>query len=141
MDRDLSSIARRQLLEPSEELNTLASRVLDAAIEVHRRLGPGFIESVYEEAFAMELTASAITYQRQLSVPVLYKQRLVGESRLDFLVEEQLVVELKAVEELREVHRQQVFSYLRAGEFQLGLLINFNVPVLLRGVRRIIWSG
>jgi GxxExxY protein len=132
---------RRQLIEPPEELNVLARRVLAAAIEVHRHVGPGFVESVYEESFALELKAHGIKYQRQVRFPVLYKQRHVGESRLDFLVEEQLVVELKAVEELREVHKQQLFSYLRSGEFQLGLLINFNVPVLLRGVRRVAWSG
>jgi len=132
---------RPAVIEPSDALNALASRSLAAAIEVHRYLGPGFLESVYEEAFGIELTARGIHYQRQVRFPVLYKEQLVGESRLDFLVEELLVVELKAVEELREVHKQQVFSYLRAGEFQLGLVINFNVPVLLQGVKRIVWSG
>ena len=141
MERHNSLRGTKELIEPSEELNDLARRVLEAAIEVHRRLGPGFVESVYEEALSMELASRAIKHQRQVRFPVLYKQRLVGESLLDFLVDEQLVVELKSVEELRVVHKQQVFSYLRAGEFQLGLLINFNVPLLLQGVRRVVWSG
>ena len=144
MDRKEARDARdasKRLWEPSDELNALATRVLEAAIEVHRHLGPGFLESIYEQSFVMELQARAIPFQRQVRFPVLYKDAIVGESQLDLLIDERLVVELKAVEELRPVHGQQLFSYLRTGEFQLGLLINFNVPVLLRGVRRMVWSG
>jgi GxxExxY protein len=133
--------ANRKLVEPEEELNKLAGRVLAAAIDVHRYLGPGFLESVYEESLVFELVDRNISFARQIAFPVMYRGRVVGQSRLDLLVEEQLVLELKAVEEIRPVHRAQLLSYLRAGEFHLGLLINFNVPVLLRGVQRVVWSG
>ncbi|HUS29853.1 MAG TPA: GxxExxY protein, partial [Kofleriaceae bacterium] len=103
--------ASRKLIEPDDALNALARRVLEAAIEVHRYLGPGFVESVYEQSLAIELGARSIKFEQQIRFPVLYKDTVVGTSQLDFLVEERLVVELKAVEELRVVHRQQLFSY------------------------------
>ncbi|HEX5064417.1 MAG TPA: GxxExxY protein [Kofleriaceae bacterium] len=103
--------------------------------------GPGFLEHVYEAAMTIELTARRIPFQRQVTFPIYYKDVLVAESRLDLLVAEQLVVELKAVEELRPIHTAQVLSYLRTGEFQLGLLFNFNVYSLRQAIQRIVWTG
>jgi len=127
--------------EPSPELDRLAQRVIGVVLEVHTILGPGFLEHVYEEAVCIELGMRGLRYQRQMTLPVEYKGRRIGESRLDLLVEEELVLELKAVEELRPVHLSQLVSYLRAGEFQLGLLINFNVLRLRDGIRRRVWTG
>ena len=127
--------------EPPSHLDEVAHRVIGAAIEVHRQLGPGFLEHVYEEAFAVELNLRSIPFRRQVIFPVLYKGIQVAESRLDLLVADELVVELKAIDEFRPIHHAQVLSYLRAGEFQLGLLFNFNVYSLRQGMRRIVWSG
>lgn len=127
--------------EPPAYLDEIARGVIGAAIEVHRQLGPGFLEYVYEEALVLELTTRGFSFRRQPVFPVLYKGVQIGEARLDLLVEDELVVELKAVEELRPLHRAQVLSYLRTGEFQLGLLFNFNVYSLRQGIRRIVWSG
>lgn len=127
--------------EPPPELDALAYDVIGAAIEVHHRLGPGFLESVYEEAMSVELALRGIPFHRQITFPVHYKDREIARSKLDFLVDEQLVLELKAVEDLRPIHIAQTLSYLRAGEFQLGLLINFHVMRLRDGIRRVVWTG
>lgn len=124
--------------EPSEAVDRLATSVIGAAIEVHRHLGPGYLESVYEEALGIELTLREISFDRQKPVAVLYKGHSVGEGRLDLLVENLLIVELKAVEALAEIHKAQVISYLKATDLQLGLLINFNVPVLKQGIKRVV---
>jgi GxxExxY protein len=126
--------------EPPEHLDRYAHQVLGAAIEVHQHLGPGFLESVYERALIVELELRGIEVQQQVAIPVVYKDRAIGEARIDLLVEQELVVELKAVDSLLPVHRAQVISYLKAGAFQLGLLINFNVGILKQGVRRVIWN-
>ena len=126
------------LPEPDQELDRDASVVLAAAIEVHNVLGPGFLESVYERALCVELGLRNVPYSRQVPITMRYKGHTVGESCLDLLVADRLVVELKAVEELAPIHWVQVRSYLKAPGCVLGLLINFNVPVLLRGVRRVI---
>jgi GxxExxY protein len=129
-----------RITEPSAELDVLARAVIDAAVEVHRSLGPGFFESVYEEALAIELSARAISFERQKAISVKYKEQPVGEGRIDLLVAAQLLVELKAVETLAPIHKAQVISYLKATGLQLGLLINFNVPVLRAGVQRVVLS-
>lgn len=128
-------------VEPDAEVDALARVVIGAAIDVHRALGPGFLESVYEEALAIELVERRIPFSRQAPVVLFYKGRPVGESRLDFLIDDRLVVELKAVEQFAPIHFAQVISYLKASQKQLGLLINFNVPVLKDGIRRIISSA
>ena len=125
-------------VEPSAALNILSNRVIGAALEVHRILGPGFVEAVYEEALAVELELRDIPYTLQQNVAVEYKGRLVGQSRLDLLVAESLVVELKAVEVLLPVHTAQLLSYLKATGHKLGLLVNFNTPLLRDGIRRVI---
>lgn len=126
--------------EPNSEVDALAREVIGAAIEVHRIMGPGYLECVYEDALCVELELRGIPISRQVLFGVEYKGKRVGESRLDLLVANQLVVELKAVEELLPVHKAQVISYLKATGRELGLLINFNVPVLKDGVKRVVLS-
>ena len=130
--------AKNAKMEPDALTDDLAHRVIGAAIEVHRHLGPGYLESVYEEALALELGLRGIAFERQKPIGVAYKGHAVGESRLDLLVGGCLVVELKAVEALAPIHQAQVISYLKATGLKLGLLINFNVPVLKSGIRRVI---
>lgn len=103
----------------------LSGRVIGAAIRVHEVLGPGFLESVYEEALCIELTAQRIGYERQRVVEIRYRERSVGEHRLDLLVENQIVVELKAITTFEAAHYAVVRSYLKAVDCTLGLLINF----------------
>jgi GxxExxY protein len=120
-----------------DELDVLARRTIGAAIEVHRALGPGFLESVYEEALAIELGLQNIPFARQVAIAVPYKGHVVGESRLDILVARALVVELKAVDLLAPIHSAQLISYLKATGHRLDLLTNFNVPILKEGVKRL----
>ena len=122
-------------------MDQLAHAVIGAAIEVHRQLGPGFLESVYEEALCIELEDRRIPFERQKEISVLYKGRPIGVQRIDLLVGQSLVVELKAVEALAEIHQAQVISYLKATHLLLGLLINFNVPVLKSGIQRIVYTN
>ena len=126
--------------EPGEQLGDLARVVVDAAMEVHRELGPGFIESVYEEALAVELGMRAIQFERQKPLAVSYKGHPVGEARVDLLVGGALIVELKAVEKLLPVHKAQVISYLKARGSTLALLINFNERLLRDGIQRVVLS-
>ena len=121
----------------SVELNTLATKVIGAAIEVHRVLGPGYLESVYQEALEVELVAADIPFDPQKSIAVSYKGREVGQGRLDFLVADKLVLELKAVEKLAPIHRAQMISYLKATGHRLGLIINFNEKTLRDGIMRV----
>jgi GxxExxY protein len=121
-------------------LNELTQAVIGAAIEVHRHLGPGYLETVYEAALATEMGLRKIPYERQVPVAVLYKGCAVGEGRADFVVGKVLLVELKAVDRFAPIHRAQVISYLKALRLHLGLLLNFNVPALRAGVQRVIRS-
>jgi GxxExxY protein len=138
--QDAKDAKQKDRREPSPEADELARTVIGAAIEVHRTLGPGFLESVYEEALAVQLSLDQIPYRRQVVVSVDYKGIAIGEQRVDLIVGEILLVELKTVEMLARVHTAQVISYLKATELELGLLINFNVPVLTEGLKRIVWS-
>jgi GxxExxY protein len=128
------------MVEPDRTVDQLAREVIGAAIEVHRYLGPGFLEGVYEEALVMELALRGIPFERQRPVPVSYKEQNVGEGRVDLLVGTELLVDLKAVETLAPIHKAQVISYLKATGLHLGLLINFNVPILRAGIQRIVLS-
>jgi GxxExxY protein len=119
-------------------LNQLTHSVIGAAIEVHRVIGPGFLESVYEEALVIELSEREISFVRQPIIATSYKGHQIGEARLDLLVDGCLIVELKAVESLLPVHKAQVISYLKMTGLRLGLLINFNVPLLTDGLQRVI---
>jgi GxxExxY protein len=127
-------------MEPDSELDELAKRVIGAAIEVHRHLGPGYLESVYEDALAIELELRSIPFQRQQAILVCYKGHDVGQGRLDLLVDDRLIVELKATDALLPVHKVQVISYLKATGLNLGLLINFNTPILKQGIHRVVFS-
>ncbi len=124
--------------EPTDEVNALAKVTLDAAFEVHRILGAGFLESVYQRALAIELRSQMIDFSQQHAISLLYKNELVREAILDFLIGGRLVVELKAVETIHPVHHAQVINYLKATGLELGLLINFNVPLLKDGIKRIV---
>ena len=128
-------------IEPDKRTDEMAHAVIGAAIEVHRQLGPGFLESVYEEALCVELTDREIFSERQKEIGVLYKERPIGKHRIDLLVGQSLIVELKTVEALAEIHKAQVISYLKATRLSLGLLINFNVPILRNGIQRLIYTG
>jgi len=122
----------------SEELDRLARAVIGAAIEVHKELGPGLLESVYEQALCVELSLRGIPFAHQVVVPVRYKGQIVGEGRLDMLVSEELIVELKAIDALAPIHTAQLLTYLKVTGHRLGLLINFNVPVLKQGIKRLV---
>ena len=122
---------------PSKQLNMISSRIIGCAIEVHRRLGPGLLESVYEEAMCIELEYEKVAFERQVPVAIRYRDvELKAPLKLDLLVSKEVVVELKAVEALLPVHEAQILSCLRLTEKDLGLLLNFNVPVLKSGIRR-----
>ena len=141
MNRQDAEVAKHLgRVEPSTELDELAYAVIGAAIEVDRLLGPGFLESVYEEALCVELTLRGIRFARQLPIGVQYKGRKVGEARLDLVVDDSLVVELKAVEGVAPIHVAQILSYLKATRLRLGLLISFNVTTLRRGIKRVIYT-
>lgn len=115
----------------------LTEKIIGAAIAVHTAPGPGFLESVYEEGLAVEFESRGIRYRRQVTVPIRYRGRLVGEHRLDFLVEEQVVVELKAVQELADIFFATVRSYLKATGLEAGLLLNFaTMPLTIKRVGR-----
>ena len=124
--------------EPSEELDRLAYAVIGAAIEVHRLLGPGFLEEVYHKALKVEFEMRGIPHKSKHPVAVTYKVRPIGEGQLDFLVGDVLIIELKAVQNLAPIHEAQVMSYLKMTKHPLALLINFNVPILKQGIKRII---
>jgi len=129
---------RIKMREPSQRVDELARQVIGAAIEVHRILGHGFLESVYEEALAIEFDLRDIPSERQKSIVVEYKTKIAGDSRLDYLVGEELIVELKAVETVHPIHTAKVISYLKMTNLELGLIINFNVPQLRDGIKRIV---
>jgi GxxExxY protein len=138
--RSRTSFMFLQRIEPPAHLDKLANRVIGAAIDVHRALGAGHAECVYERALCIELTEVGIPFRSQVKVPVAYRGITVGEGQLDILVDDELVIELKAVERLLLVHRAQVISYLKAADLHLGLLMNFNVPLLKDGIQRVIMS-
>jgi GxxExxY protein len=122
-----------------EPLNDLSSEVIGAAVAVHQVLGPGLLESAYEMALCHELGLRGLNFERQKSLPLVYKGVSIEPgSRLDLLIENQLIVELKAIDKLAELHEVQVLTYLRLTGIRLGLIINFNVPLLTQGVRRIV---
>lgn len=121
-----------------EKLEMIASEVIGAAIEVHRILGPGLLESTYEKCLCKELDLRKINYKRQEKLIVNYKGEIVEESyRLDIIVENEIILELKAVEEIKDIHKYQLLTYLKLSNKKLGLLINFNVALLKNGIKRI----
>jgi GxxExxY protein len=122
----------------SQDLEDLIHRVIGCCITVHRSLGPGLIEIPYAKATRIELTRAAISYEAEKLVPVMYRGELLCHQKLDIVVGGQLLLELKAVDHLMPVHRAQVICYLRVSKLPVALLINFNVPILQDGIKRII---
>ena len=119
--------------------NDISGRVIGCAIEVHRQLGPGLLESVYEEALSYEITQCGLSYRRQQQVPISYKSlSLATPLRLDLIIEEKLILEIKAKEETTPIDKQQLLTYLRLCNISLGLLINFNVTKLVNGITRVV---
>ena len=117
--------------------DALTEQIIGAAIEVHRALGPGLLESAYEECLCVELGLRDIRFRSQVELPVVYKEhRVDGGYRLDLVVEDSVIVEIKAVERLLSLHEAQLLTYLRLSGIATGLLLNFNVPVLKDGIRR-----
>lgn len=121
-------------MEPDPELNRITNAIIGAAIAVHRVLGPGFPESVYQNALRVEFVSRRIVFQPQCIIQVEYRGELVGQGKMDFLVEGKVIIEIKAVDNLASIHTAQMISYLRATRHKLGLLINFNVRRLADGI-------
>ena len=124
------------------EFDDLSRHVIGCAIEVHRTLGPGLLESTYETCLAHELSLAGIPFATQVPIPVIYKGvKLDCGHRLDMLVDNQLVLELKSVEQLLGIHQAQLLTYLKLAQLPVGLLINFNVTMLKTGIRRLTLKG
>jgi GxxExxY protein len=118
--------------------NEISSLVIKAAIAVHRALGPGLLESVYQVCLLAELKSMGLRAQEQVAVPIVYRgERLANDLRIDLLVEDRVIVELKAVDELHPIHTAQLLTYLRLTNKKLGLLINFNTTKLIEGLERV----
>ncbi|MCK4358106.1 MAG: GxxExxY protein [Candidatus Cloacimonetes bacterium] len=123
----------------SEREESIAKKIVDAAYTVHKKLGPGLLEKIYEVCFCHELSKRGLKYKRQVDIPIKYNGLIFDEGlRLDVLVEDLIICELKAVEEMNPVWEAQILSYLRLTGKRLGFLINFNVPVIKNGIKRII---
>ncbi|HJT24452.1 MAG TPA: GxxExxY protein [bacterium] len=121
------------------EINKVTGQVVDSAIKVHSLMGPGLLESVYEHCLAHELSLRNVKSERQVPIPVVYKGAELGIGfRIDLLVAESLIVELKAVEQILPIHEAQVYTYLRLTKSRVGLLLNFNVVSMKKGIKRII---
>ena len=119
--------------------NEVSNKIIGLAIEVHKILGPGLLESTYEECFCRELKLSKLSFERQIPLPVEYKGiRLDCGYRLDLVVENCVIVELKSIEALLPIHQAQLLTYLKLTGMKVGLLINFNVPILKDGIKRVV---
>ena len=142
--RDAEEMEARLVEEGDDDLppglNLITERIIGAAIEVHRHLGPGWLETSYERALAREFELRGIAFERQKPVVLMYKDVEIGEGRLDFLVEGRIIIEVKAVETIAPVHRAQCIAYLRTTGHALCLLINFNCATLKDGIRRLAWT-
>jgi GxxExxY protein len=121
------------------EFDELSHRVIGCAIEVHRELGPGLLESTYEQCLAHELSRADISFKLQYPLPVIYKSvRIDCGYRIDLLVEDQLILELKSVEQIKDVHTAQLLTYMKLAHIKTGLLINFNTRMLKQGIKRFV---
>jgi len=119
--------------------NVLTGKIIGAAIEVHRQLGPGLLESVYEESLIFELTEQGLQVKQQLELPVVYKgNQLNTNYRIDILVNEEVILELKSVQRIENIHKAQLLTYLKLAELRYGLLLNFNVAVMKQGICRLL---
>ncbi len=126
-------------MKSEEELNRLSNTVIGCAIEVHQVLGPGLLESAYQQCLAWELRRHGLSVKEQVSVPIRYKELDVPNAyRLDILIEDELIVELKAVDKIEPVHIAQMLTYLKVKGLRLGLLLNFNAEVMKKGIKRVV---
>ena len=121
-----------------DDVDVLTRKIIGCAIEVHRQLGPGLLESTYESALCIEFGDAGLQFERQLTAPVVYKGRVIGEYKLDLMVGDAVIVELKSVERHDPVHEAQLLTYLRVTGKHVGLLINFNTRMLKNGIRRLV---
>lgn len=120
------------------DLNKITEKIIGGAIEVHKILGPGLLESIYEKALCIELKDSGLNFEQQKILPLTYKGHSIGEFRLDLVVENAVVVEIKSVERHDPIFEAQILSYMKLGDYKLGLLINFNSRLLKDGLKRFI---
>ncbi|GAB4544463.1 MAG: GxxExxY protein [Anaerolineales bacterium] len=118
--------------------NATTQRIIKCAIEVHKQLGPGLLESIYENALAVEFEMEGLSYKQQLEIPVIYKNRRLGDYRLDLLVEEMVIAEVKSAERFDPVFEAQILTYLRLTKKRVGLLVNFNTRLVKDGIKRFI---
>jgi len=138
-DAENAEISRRGM-EPDSHLNSITNGVIGAAIEVHKILGSGCLEPVYEEVLVIELALREIAFKRRHRFNLELKGHVIGNGRIDLLVEDRLIVEIESVDALLPIHQAQLISYLKALDLQLGLILNFKVPILKSGIRRIIYT-
>lgn len=125
--------------ERNEKINELSYRIIGCAIEVHKILGPGLLESAYQNCLIFELEKIGLKVEKEVSLPIIYKEIELNHGyRIDLLINDLIVIELKTVEELTEVHKAQILTYLKLGEFPLGLLINFHSKILKNNIKRFI---
>lgn len=122
-----------------QEINKTTEAIIGAAIEVHKHLGPGLLESAYEECLCHELSLRNISFKRQVPLPVIYKgTKLDCGYRIDLLVNNEVIVELKSTDNISPIHEAQTLTYMRLGNWKVGLILNFNVPILVKGVKRLV---
>jgi len=129
-----------RMIPAGEESDALTEAIIGAAIEVHRHLGPGLNEVLYESALCYEFELRGIGYSRQVETDVVYKGKVIGQTRLDLVVSDRVIVELKACESLSPIHRAQCITYMTITGIKVSLLINFNVPILKDGIKRVVHS-
>jgi len=115
--------------------------IIYCAIEVHKHLGPGLLESVYESALCVEFKANSLPFKRQVGIPLYYKGELISEHRPDLIVDDKVIVEVKAVEALAPIHMAQLLTYLRVTSLHVGLILNFNSPTMKQGTRRVVLNA
>jgi GxxExxY protein len=122
-----------------QEINKTTEAVIGAAIEVHKHLGPGLLESAYEECLCHELSLRNISFKRQVPLPVIYKgKKLDCSYQIDLLVNDEIIIELKSVDSISPIHEAQALTYMRLGNWKVGLILNFNVSILVKGVKRLV---
>ena len=125
-------------MKTEKELNQITEKIIGCAIEIHRELGPGLLESIYESALCIEVDSIGLAYERQKSLSVIYKNKSLGNFRVDLVVDGSVALELKSVERYDPIFEAQLLSYMKLGKYRLGLLINFNSRLLKDGINRFI---
>ena len=135
----MNQTSNHRSTETQNNLNRISGLIVDAAVKVHMRLGPGLFEEVYKQCLMIELEKRKLNFKAKVCLPVIYDHKVIDIGyRLDLLVESQVIVELKSVNSLHPIHKAQLLTYLKLSKKRLGLLLNFNVPVLPKGIVRIV---